>query len=157
MAKFPILPDFTVSPDLDVDIAKNPQKLLILAFLTNFWWFWIWTIWQRCRNGQNYQISQCCQIWMWISPKIPQNCWFWRFWPILVKKDMEHLVTMSGHNKNPFLGNYQCNRHTFPHFGIKKWSNLFFGRQKILVEFEDFMLSHFENIKVFVIIPQFSQ
>ena len=71
------------SPDLGVNF---PQKLLILAFLTNFWWFWIWTIWQRCRNGQNYQISQCPQIWMWISPKIPKNCQFWRFWPILGKK-----------------------------------------------------------------------
>ena len=77
---------FKVSPDLEVGIPKNPQKSPILAFLTNFWWFWIWTIWQHCRNGQNYQISQCCQIWMWISPKIPKNCQFWRFWPILGKK-----------------------------------------------------------------------
>ena len=93
------------SPDLDVNFS---QKMPILAFLTNFWWFWIWTIWQRCRNGQNYQISQCRQIWMWISPKIPKNRRFWRFWPILGKKDMEHLVTMSGHNKNPFLDDYFC-------------------------------------------------
>ena len=58
------------SPDLGVNF---PQKSLILAFLTNFWWFWIWTIWQHCRNGQNYQISQCCQIWLWIFSKIAKT------------------------------------------------------------------------------------
>ena len=56
--------------DLDVNF---PPKSLILAFLANFWWFWIWIIWQRCRNGQNPKITRflkCRQIWMWISPKI---------------------------------------------------------------------------------------
>ena len=46
----PKLTDFKVLPDLDVNF---PQKSLILAFLANFWWFWIWIIWQRCGNGQN--------------------------------------------------------------------------------------------------------
>ena len=34
---------------------------------------------QKWPKSQNYQISQCRHIWMWISPKIPQNHRFWRF------------------------------------------------------------------------------
>ena len=46
----PKLTDFKVLPDLDVNF---PQKSLILAFLADFWWFWIWNIWQCRGNGQN--------------------------------------------------------------------------------------------------------
>ena len=46
----PKLTDFKVLPDLDVNF---PQKSLILAFLADFWWFWIRIIWQRCGNSQN--------------------------------------------------------------------------------------------------------
>ena len=46
----PKLTDFKVLPDLDVNF---PQKSLILAFLADFWWFWIRIIWQRFGNSQN--------------------------------------------------------------------------------------------------------
>ena len=97
--------NFKASPDLDLNF---PHKLLILAFLANFWWFWIWIIWQRCRNGQNPKItrfSQRRQIWTWIFPKIAD---FGVFDQFSVKKDMKYLVTMSEHNKKPFLDDYFC-------------------------------------------------
>ena len=74
----PKLTDFKVLPDLDVNF---PQKSLILAFLADFWWFWIWIIWQRCGNGQIAKFTRFHSVarfgcgFSQKSPKPPKIIW----------------------------------------------------------------------------------
>ena len=73
----PKLTDFKVLPDLDVNFPPKITdfgvfgRFLVILNLNHLATLWKWP------KSLNYQISQCCQIWMWIFSKIAktaENC-----------------------------------------------------------------------------------
>ena len=108
LTKIPKLLDFKALPDLD---SNFHQKSPILAFLTDFWWFLIWNIWQCCRNGQIPNIIRFHSVARFgcgFSQKLPILAFltdFWQIsnWPKLPDFKVSPDLNSNFHQKLPIL------------------------------------------------------